>query len=85
MLSFLSIRAPALSERSRRMFTLVGHLPWLARFILLIPGNTNALETMKRVGRERAITRKKEGTKKKDLFYYLVSIESFFLPLSVEI
>lgn len=67
------------------MFTLVGHLPWLARFILLIPGSTNDLEAMRKAGHERMIVRKKEGTKQKDLFYYLVSVEDFFVPLSAEV
>ena len=62
------------------MFTLIGHVPWLARFILLIPGSTNDLDVMKKAGAERAIARKKEGTKQKDLFYYLVSLEKSLVP-----
>lgn len=71
------------SKRFHRMFTLVGHLPWLARFILLIPGSTNDLDAMRKAGHERAIARKKEGTKQKDLFYYLVC--SFPVPSSIEV
>jgi len=67
------------------MFTLIGHLPWLARFILLIPGSTNDLKVMKKAGAERAIQRKKEGTKQKDLFYYFVSIENSLVSSSVDV
>lgn len=61
------------SERFRRIFTLVGHLPWLARFIMLIPGSTNDLDTMRKACFEKVMARKKKGAKQKDLFYYLVS------------
>ena len=72
------------SERFRRIFTLIGHLPWLARFIMLIPGSTNDLDNMRKACFERAIARKKKGTKQKDLFYYLVSINNLLVPLLVE-
>ena len=68
-------------KRPSRIFTLIGHLPWLARFIMLIPGSTNDLDNMRKACFERAIARKKKGAKQKDLFYYLVSIESLFEPL----
>jgi len=72
------------SECFRRIFTLIGHLPWLARFITLVPGSTNDLDDMRKSCFERAIARKKNGSKLKDLFYYLVSI-THFLVLLVEV
>ena len=68
-----------------RIFTLIGHLPWLARFITLIPGSTNDLDNMRKACFERAMARKKKGTKQKDLFYYLVSVKKTIPPLLVEI
>ena len=68
-----------ISERFRRIFTLLGHLPWLARFIPLIPGRANDLDSMRKSCFERAMARKKKGTEQKDLFYYLVSIDNFFV------
>ena len=62
------------SESSHRMLTLIGHIPWLARLITLIPGSRNDLENMKSCF-ERAIARKEKGAKQNDLFYYLVSTE----------
>lgn len=64
-------------KHSYRIFTLIGHLPWLARFIMLIPGSTNDLDNMRKACFERAIARKKKGAKQKDLFYYLVGVDSF--------
>ena len=66
-----------------RIFTLIGHLPWLARFIMLIPGSTNDLDNMRKACFERAIARKKKGAEQKDLFYYLVGVhDSLSGPLS---
>ena len=42
---------------------------------MLIPGSTNDLDTMKKACFERALARKERGSKQKDLFYYLVSVE----------
>ena len=67
------------AERFRRIFNLVGHLPWLARFIILIPGSTNDLDNMRKACFEQALARKKKGTKQKDLFYYLVGTAFLFL------
>ena len=64
-------------ERFHRVFNLVGHIPWLARFIMLIPGSTNDLDNMRKACFEQALARKKKGTKQKDLFYYLVSVGYF--------
>ena len=67
-------------ERFYRIFNLVGHIPWLARFIMLVPGSTNDLDNMRKACFEKALARKKEGTKQKDLFYYLVSVGYFSRP-----
>ena len=76
----LPISVPTgVSEPFGRIFTLIGHLPWLARFIMLIPGSTNNLKNMRKSCLERAMARKKKGAKQKDLFYYLVSIKDFLI------
>ena len=67
------------------MFTLIGHIPWLARLLLLIPGSTNDLKKMRNACFEWATARKKRGSKQKDLFYYLVSTENVAVPFSVEV
>ena len=75
----------SVAKRFRSIFTLVGHLPWLARFMMLIPGISNNLDSMRKAGFEKAVARKKEGSKQKDLFYYLVSITRFFyFPYQVQ-
>ncbi|KAF9651179.1 cytochrome P450 [Thelephora ganbajun] len=60
-----------LIESGMKAFALIGHLPWLARFMMLVPGSKNDLDNMRKACFERAILRKKKGTKQKDLFYYL--------------
>ena len=54
------------------MITLLGHIPWLARFIVLIPAVVKGINNMRQVCIDRAIARKERGTNQKDLFYYLV-------------
>lgn len=44
---------------------------------MLVPGSTNDLDNMRKACFERALARKKKGTKHKDLFYYLVSVVYF--------
>jgi len=44
---------------------------------MLIPSSTNDLDNMRKACFERALARKKKGTKQKDLFYYLVSFKHF--------
>jgi len=66
-----SQRQWAMLQSGMKIFNLVGHLPWLARFIMLIPGSTNDLDIMRKACIEKAIGRKKKGSKQKDLFYYL--------------
>ena len=66
------------------MFNLIGHLPWLARFIMLIPGSTNDLDTMRKACFEQALARKKRGSKQKDLFYYLVSVDDISCSLVIQ-
>ena len=41
-------------------------------FLALVPAVVNALDEMKQLYFDRAVTRKKEGTREKDLFRYLV-------------
>ena len=72
---------PTCPEKFRRIFTLIGHLPWLARFMMLISRNTNDLQNMRKDSFARVIARKKKGTEQKDLFYYLVGIRSSLIPL----
>ena len=55
-----------------RAVTLLGHVPWLAEFLALVPAVVNALDEMKQLYFDRAVARKKEGTREKDLFHYLV-------------
>lgn len=54
------------------MITLLGHIPWIARFLVLVPAVARDLKNMKKACIDRAIARKEKGTKQKDLFYYLV-------------
>ena len=63
-----------------RMITLLGHIPWLARFIVLVPAVVKGINDMRQVCVDRAIARKERGTNQKDLFYYLVIT---FYPASV--
>lgn len=56
-----------------RMITLLGHVPWLARFIALVPAVVKGINNMRQACVERAIARKERGANQKDLFYYLVS------------
>jgi len=71
-----------------KIFNLILHLPWLARLIMLIPGSTNDLDSMKKACFERGIARKNRGTKQKDLFYYLsdeLGAEKEEIPLEIVI
>jgi len=63
-----------------RMITLLGHIPWLARFIVLVPTTVKDLNNMRQVCIDRAIARKEKGTEQKDLFYYLVLSSTSFPP-----
>ena len=54
------------------MVTLLGHIPWLARFLLLVPAIVKDFNNMRQACFDRAIARKEKGTKQRDLFYYLV-------------
>lgn len=62
------------------MVTLIGHIPWLAGFLALVPAVAKDLNDMRQACSDRAVERRQKETKQKDLFYYLVS--NVHLPFS---
>ena len=55
------------------MFTLLGHVPWLAGFLAMVPSIARGLDNSRRAHFDKATARKGKGTGVKDLFYHLVS------------
>jgi len=54
------------------MITLLGHIPWLAGFLVLVPAVAKELNNWRQTCFDNATARKEKGTKEKDLFYHLV-------------
>lgn len=52
------------------------HLPWVPRVLKCIPGGGKTVRSMRAIGLNRANARFENGSKSKDLFYYLVSKNS---------
>lgn len=64
----------SIAKPSRRPFSIMGtltHIPWVQPFLELIPVN-KAMRKMQAMGQQYARERTMEGSKTKDLFYYLV-------------
>jgi len=55
-----------------RMITLLGHIPWLAGFLALVPAVAKDFNDMRQACFNRAVARREKGTEQRDLFYYLV-------------
>lgn len=55
-----------------RIITLLGHLPWLVGFLVLVPAVAKELSDLRRACFNRAVIRKEKGTKEKVLFHHLV-------------
>lgn len=58
------------------------HLPWLANFVKYFPIAPDLVK-MRQVARARTAVRFERGAESKDLFYYLVGIESFWYPIPI--
>ncbi|KAG5650363.1 hypothetical protein H0H81_012489 [Sphagnurus paluster] len=51
---------------------LLGHLPWLAKFAIQIPGAAKKIKKFREFSRRRVMRRYKEGSGQKDLLYHLM-------------
>lgn len=51
----------------------LGHVPWLGKYVFKIPGAAATVHLMRKYGISRASIRIKSGSTQRDLFHYLVS------------
>ena len=50
----------------------MGHCPWLGIYISYVPFAARLMKRLLDYGEERAMARVKNGSMRKDIFYYLV-------------
>lgn len=55
------------------MFTLLGHVPWLAGFLVMAPSVARDLNKSRQAHFDQVAARMGKGANVKDLFYHLVS------------
>jgi len=76
-----------LAEGGTKIFTLIGHIPWIARFIMWIPGKASKdMKKLRENGFARARARQEKGSERKDVFYYLsdeLGAEKQKIPMEV--
>ena len=56
----------------RRASQVMGHCPWLGIYISYVPFAARLMKRLLDYGEERAMARVKNGSMRKDIFYYLV-------------
>jgi len=60
-----------LLEGGVRVGSLIGHIPWVGRYVKIIPGIGMDLKRFRDFALQRFLLRKKGGSGQKDLFYHL--------------
>jgi len=72
-LVFVTPRRPVLTPLAGRTAALMGHIPWIGRYVKILPGVGMDLKHFRGFAMQRFIIRKNEGSGQKDLFYHLVN------------
>ncbi|KAF9644906.1 cytochrome P450 [Thelephora ganbajun] len=60
-----------LIEAGMRTATLIGHIPWVGRYVKSLPGVGTDLKRFRAFAMQKFLIRKNEGSGHKDLFYHL--------------
>ncbi|KAJ3538505.1 hypothetical protein NM688_g6512 [Phlebia brevispora] len=59
-------------EKGTKAFSVVSYLPWLAKFLTLLPQGSNPIAVLRRIANENVMHRIHSGSQSRDLFHYLM-------------